>query len=977
MRLVPDNGYSLPTSIEVKVGGIVLASSKYSYSATNGDLYIDKTHITGNVEITATAVKTVVTYQVDGTGIKNLIVAGQPLPETVNEGESLTFILAAKPGFVLPKAITITMGGEELTAGYTYNSTTGEISIDKVTGNIAIKAEGVQVFTVTAKLGDGLQIAGLPASINAGENLSVTLATTGADYKLPTTITVMMNGVEVPNAYNAETGAITVNEVSGNIVIVAKAIKLYAVTSSLTKLTADPAIPQSVEEYTTLAFTLLPADGYKLPETISVTVGGTPLEEGSGYTYQDGKIEIVNITGNVVVTAEAVEIPVYTVIYTLIHLKVDKEVSSVKEGETLSFTLIPVNSNYKLPTAITVKVADKIITSDYDATTGAVKVESVKGNVEIIANAIDESLCEVTLEPAEGLNPMHIDPVVKNEKLEVILSVAEGYLLPEAIKVTMGGLSLSTSDYTYQEGVVTIEHVTGAVVITVIPIKKQYDVTMNLTGLTSDNNKRKVAHGEPYVFTLSVQAPADYRLPAEVEVKMGEKVLKSGTDYTYNSTTGAVSIKPVTDHITIKATASPHPTYTVNLSLTNLTSNNSGGNSITVKEGTSFTVRLQPVAGYKLPETIVVTDSENNGVPFKYDSKTGDLSVEKVQTNLTVKATAVKIPAYTVTWQLNNLTTDWKDGATILEGDELKSKLTPKEGFGLPETITVTVGGIYRKNVYDKTTGQITVSNVTGNVVITAIGVDKRSCEVTWNLSNVTASPKPSVVLLNSGISTTFKPNDNYRLPSAITVVMSNKTLRAGTDYTYNKTTGKFELKKVTGPLVISVIAKEIPNPNPEPKPEPTPTTYRVTLPSVEGAIFTAETSTTVVEGKNFIFTLTLKEGYKHSVPVVKVNGKVITPNADGRYIVKDVRSNLLITVTGIQADKPTSNEALENQEARVWSQEGVLHLQTVIPETAYIVTLDGRIYQIVNMLGGHYEVTLPQGVYIIRLGNKSYKVQI
>ena len=827
LRLVPDNGYSLPASIEVKVGDAVLASSKYSYNATNGDLYIDKTYITGDVEITAIAVKTVVTYQVDGTGIKNLIVAGQPLPETVNEGEPLTFTLAAKEGFVLPKAITITMGGEELTAGYTYtyNSTTGEVTITNVTGNIAIKAEGVQVFTVTANLGDGLQIADLPTSINAGENLSVTLATTGADYKLPKTISVMMNGVEVPDAYNAETGAITVNGVSGNIIIVAKAIKLYAVTSSLTKLTADPAIPQSVEEYTTLAFTLQPADGYKLPETISVTVGGTPQEEGSGYTYQDGKVEIVNIAGNVVVTAKAVEIPVYTVTYTLDHLNVDKEVTSVKEGETLSFTLIPVNSNYKLPTTITVKVDGKIVTSDYDATTGTVTVESVKGNVEIIANAIDESLCEVTLNSAEGLKPMHINPVVKNEKLEVTLSVEEGYLLPEAINVTMGDQILTTSDYTYQEGVVTIEQVTGAVVITAIPTKKQYDVTMNLTGLTSDNNKRKVAHGEQYAFTLSVKTPTDYRLPAEVEVKMGEKVLKSGTDYTYDSTTGAVNIKCVTNHITIKATASPHPTYTVNLSLTNLTSNNSGGNSETVKEGASFTVRLQPVAGYKLPETVVVTDSENKGVPFKYDSKTGNLSIEKVQKNLTVKATAVKIPAYTVTWQLNNLTTDWKEGITILEGGELKSKLTPKEGFGLPETITVKVGGIYRKNVYDKTTGQILVSNITGNVVITAIGVDKRSCEVTWYLSNVTASSKPSVVLLNSGISTTFWAKENYRLPSTITVMMSNKTLRAGIDYTYDKTTGKFELKKVTGQLVISVRAEEIPNPNPEP--EPTPTTYR------------------------------------------------------------------------------------------------------------------------------------------------------
>ena len=45
LRLVPDNGYSLPTSIEVKVGDAVLELSKYSYNATNGNLYIDKTYI--------------------------------------------------------------------------------------------------------------------------------------------------------------------------------------------------------------------------------------------------------------------------------------------------------------------------------------------------------------------------------------------------------------------------------------------------------------------------------------------------------------------------------------------------------------------------------------------------------------------------------------------------------------------------------------------------------------------------------------------------------------------------------------------------------------------------------------------------------------------------------------------------------------------------------------------------------------------
>ena len=78
-----------------------------------------------------------------------------------------------------------------------------------------------------------------------------------------------------------------------------------------------------------------------------------------------------------------------------------------------------------------------------------------------------------------------------------------------------------------------------------------------------------------------------------------------------------------------------------------------------------------------------------------------------------------------------------------------------------------------------------------------------------------------------------------------------------------------------------------------------------------------------------------------------------------------------------IKAGNQTSNETLEGYETKVWSREGVLHLQSAMPETTYIVTLDGRIYQTVTMQGGHHEVNLPKGVYIIRLGNKSYKVQI
>lgn len=50
----------------------------------------------------------------------------------------------------------------------------------------------------------------------------------------------------------------------------------------------------------------------------------------------------------------------------------------------------------------------------------------------------------------------------------------------------------------------------------------------------------------------------------------------------------------------------------------------------------------------------------------------------------------------------------------------------------------------------------------------------------------------------------TVRPDKGYHLPYAISVVMNGRPLRAD-EYTYDRNTGKIEIKNVTGPLSISV----------------------------------------------------------------------------------------------------------------------------------------------------------------------------
>lgn len=87
-----------------------------------------------------------------------------------------------------------------------------------------------------------------------------------------------------------------------------------------------------------------------------------------------------------------------------------------------------------------------------------------------------------------------------------------------------------------------------------VDLKWVFSVTNNLTNMTS-SGANTANLGSTYTATLSVSG--FYTLPSSITVSMNGVNLTSGTDYTYNSNTGQLSIPNVNGDITVTGAATP------------------------------------------------------------------------------------------------------------------------------------------------------------------------------------------------------------------------------------------------------------------------------------------------------------------------------------------------------------------------------------------------------------------------------------
>ena len=199
-----DSGKTL-NSVVIKMGGVDITSA--AYSVGSGAISIAK--VTGEITITASASVPSVLYSIT----RNLTnCASSNTANTIAEGAAYTTTLSPTGTFKKLGAITVTMGGTDISASAVSGNT---ITIANITGNI--------VITCAAVITNIIDTVGLSAdtrlSTSTGENTTkVGWATIGANMDATSLIhlvkgdTLRIKGMSLPDAHTSGSAVVSYTE---------------------------------------------------------------------------------------------------------------------------------------------------------------------------------------------------------------------------------------------------------------------------------------------------------------------------------------------------------------------------------------------------------------------------------------------------------------------------------------------------------------------------------------------------------------------------------------------------------------------------------------------------------------------------------------------------------------------------------------------------------------------------------------------
>lgn len=460
-----------------------------------------------------------------------------------------------------------------------------------------------------------------------------------------------------------------------------------------------------------------------------------------------------------------------------------------------------------------------------------------------------------------------------------------------------------------------------------------YSVKYDLENLKVTPEITSVKEGEPLTVTL-VPNETYFLLPDHIRVTMGDpnNVL---SDEVYDAETGKITIPNVTGNIEITAEAVDNRYYTVTVDAKNLTYDKDAIKPI--KAGYPLnTIIFTPEEGYKLPTTAKVTmgGRELTSIEYAYDSTTGALEVPNVRGDIVITIEAV--PASTTTYKITYDISEhlWMEmlNPTLEVPSEIEANkflgvimLYAEVGYKVPETISVTMGGVEVPDAYlwveNENRGEIKIEAVTGDVVITANEIVDGTALDIDGLDGIQITEVPPIILWDP-LPLTLRVDAGYHLPETITVKMNGETLIEDEDYEYNYTTStavaSLYIYEVTGP--IEIIAKAVkdedpddPDPTPDPDPEdpddPDPTP---------------------------------------------------TPDPDPD-----------------EPDVPTATADISGDVVKVWAANGVLHIHTPQPATVRVVSFSGALFRLMDVPGGDVQFTLPDNLYIVTVGDEVKKIKV
>ena len=201
------------------------------------------------------------------------------------------------------------------------------------------------------------------------------------------TIEISMGGVNITEtSYN--NGVITIPNVSGDIAINVQCVEVpvYSIVNNLVGCTNDNTSTRLGEGSPYIA-NFVASYGYKLDgANVTILMGG---EDITATNYADGVLTIPEITGDLVITVEAVELQIFTITRNLVGCTSNMTITEIEEGK--SYTEIFVLENYNVidKTNTTITMGGVDVTSYLVGKT--LHIPAVNGNIVISVTAIESN----------------------------------------------------------------------------------------------------------------------------------------------------------------------------------------------------------------------------------------------------------------------------------------------------------------------------------------------------------------------------------------------------------------------------------------------------------------------------------------------------------------------------------------------------------------------------------------------------------
>ena len=618
-------------------------------------------------------------------------------------------------------------------------------------------------------------------------------------------------------------------------------------------------------------------------------------------------------------------------------------------GKTVTFTIIP-KLGYQV---------DKVLLNNENVTDllvdGTLTVKSTLDDISLEV-IFTEKLFEVTssFDLTQG-------SVLINDENVTSTNIQEGKTILFTITAKLGyqidKVILNNEDVTdlLVDGILTVNNIQEDKSLEVIFIEKLFEVTSSFNStqgyvLINNENITSTNIQEGKSLIIKVSASLGYQL---------DKLLINNNEV--ELTDGTFIIDKVLENIIIKATFKEKlfvVTTIIDEKQGSILINNENVTSANIQEGKSVTFTVTAKLGYRLDKVLLnekdVTESLVNG----------ELVVENVTKDQFLEVIFIK-KTFIVTTTFNST-----QGSVLINGENITST-NIQEGKSVTFTILPGIGYRIEKillNDKDVTSllsnNALTVESIEGNQFLKVIfnlsmfnvttSFNKEGGSVLINGKDVT-----STAIQDGGIvEFTITPKENYLI---------DKILFNGDDITDELVNGTLIVKTITENSTLEVVFRKRTD------------IYEINLSydKTQGSVLINGleiSSTDIQEGKSVEFSIIPNEGY--IIDIVKLNDRDITKEIiNGKYTIEAIQNDVNMEVTF----KETVNSigGIDYNDIKVYTEYHSICIDSNGQKiTAYIFNSNGlSVYS--GEIVGEEKVSVLEGVYMVKVGNKTTKVMV